>query len=121
MVGRHTKWYQGKPLISALLLAVIPVMAALCCHAGQCHCDKRSRLIWIWRHYNEAPGARVSLWDGHDRGRRYFFHVSGMGARISLLIGVLATFISTVLAILYFGSVSGCAPLTWVDSLLMTL
>ena len=40
-----------------------------------------------------------------------------MGGRISLLIGVLATLISTVLAIV-FGSVSGCAP-EWVDSLLM--
>lgn len=39
------------------------------------------------------------------------------GGRISLLIGVLATLISTVLAIV-FGSVSGCAP-EWVDSLLM--
>ena len=39
------------------------------------------------------------------------------GGRISLLIGVLATLLSTVLAIV-FGSVSGCA-LEWVDSLLM--
>ena len=30
-VGRHRKWYQGKPLISALLLAVI-LSGCLCCH-----------------------------------------------------------------------------------------
>lgn len=48
---------------------------------------------------------------------RDIFSMIWYGGRISLLIGALATLISTVLAIV-FGAVSGCAP-EWVDSLLM--
>ena len=54
---------------------------------------------------------------GTDTMGRDIFSMIWYGGRISLLIGVLATFLSTVLAIV-FGSVSGCAP-EWVDSLLM--
>ena len=66
-------------------------------------------------HYNEAPGGEFLF--GTDTMGRDIFSMIWYGGRISLLIGVLATFLSTVLAIV-FGSVSGCAP-EWVDSLLM--
>ena len=109
-VGRHTKWYQGKPLISALLLAVI-LSGCLCCHLIMTKDPGYMDLA----HYNEAPGGEFLF--GTDTMGRDIFSMIWYGGRISLLIGVLATFLSTVLAIV-FGSVSGCAP-EWVDSLLM--
>lgn len=109
-VGRHTKWYQGKPLISALLLAVI-LSGCLCCHLIMTKDPSYMDLA----HYNEAPGGEFLF--GTDTMGRDIFSMIWYGGRISLLIGVLATFLSTVLAIV-FGSVSGCAP-EWVDSLLM--
>ena len=109
-VGRHTKWYQGKPLISALLLAVI-LSGCLCCHLIMTKDPGYMDLA----HYNEAPGGEFLF--GTDTMGRDIFSMIWYGGRISLLIGVLATLISTVLAIV-FGSVSGCAP-EWVDSLLM--
>ena len=63
----------------------------------------------------QAPNSEH--WFGTDKLGRDIFSMIWYGGRISLLIGVLATFLSTVLAIV-FGSVSGCAP-EWVDSLLM--
>lgn len=109
-VSRHTKWYQGKPLISALLLAVI-LSGCLCCHLIMTKDPSYMDLA----HYNEAPGGEFLF--GTDMMGRDIFSMIWYGGRISLLIGVLATFLSTVLAIV-FGSVSGCAP-EWVDSLLM--
>ena len=109
-VSRHRKWYQGKPLISALLLAVI-MSGCLCCHLIMTKDPSYMDLA----HYNEAPGGEFLF--GTDTMGRDIFSMIWYGGRISLLIGVLATLISTVLAIV-FGSVSGCAP-EWVDSLLM--
>ena len=54
---------------------------------------------------------------GTDTMGRDIFSMIWYGGRISLFIGVFATFISTVLAIV-FGAVSGSAP-EWADSLLM--
>ena len=109
-VGRHRKWYQGKPLISALLLAVI-LSGCLCSHLIMTKDPGYMDLA----HYNETPGGEFLF--GTDTMGRDIFSMIWYGGRISLLIGVLATLLSTVLAIV-FGSVSGCAP-EWVDSLLM--
>ena len=111
-VSRHKKWYQGKPLISALLLAVI-LSGCLCCHLIMTKDPGYMDLA----HYNEAPGGEFLF--GTDTMGRDIFSMIWYGGRISLLIGVLATLISTVLAIV-FGSVSGCAP-AWLDALLMRL
>ena len=67
------------------------------------------------KNYTIAPCKEFLF--GTDTMGRDIFSMIWYGGRISLLIGVLATFLSTVLAIV-FGSVSGCAP-EWVDSLLM--
>ena len=109
-VSRHKKWYQGKPLISALLLAVI-LSGCLCCNLIMTKDPGYMDLA----HYNEAPGGEFLF--GTDTMGRDIFSMIWYGGRISLLIGALATLISTVLAIV-FGAVSGCAP-EWVDSLLM--
>ena len=112
IVSRHKKWYQGKPLISALLLAVI-LSGCLCCHLIMTKDPGYMDLA----HYNEAPGGEFLF--GTDTMGRDIFSMIWFGGRISLLIGALATLISTVLAIV-FGAVSGCAP-AWLDALLMRL
>ena len=65
-VGRHTKWYQGKPLISALLLAVI-LSGCLCCHLLMTKDPGYMDLA----HYNEAPEESFSL--GQIRWGEIFF------------------------------------------------
>lgn len=67
-VGRHTKWYQGKPLISALLLAVI-LSGCLCCHLIMTKDPGYMDLA----HYNEAPGGEF-LFGTDTMGRDIFFH-----------------------------------------------
>ena len=109
-VGRHTKWYQGKPLISALLLAVI-LSGCLCCHLIMTKDPGYMDLA----HYNEAPGGEFLF--GTDTMGRDIFSMIWYGGRQSLFIGIAATVISTGIAIV-FGTVSGMAP-DWLDMLLM--
>ena len=107
---KKKKWYEGKPILSILLLALI-VLGCLCCNLIMTKDPGYMDLV----HYNEAPGREFLF--GTDTMGRDIFSMIWYGGRISLFIGVLATFISTVLAIV-FGSVSGSAP-EWADSLLM--
>lgn len=107
---KNKKWYEGKPILSILLLALI-ILGCLCCNLIMTKEPGYMDLV----HYNEAPGREFLF--GTDTMGRDIFSMIWYGGRISLLIGVLATFISTVLAIV-FGAVSGSAP-EWADSLLM--
>ena len=66
-------------------------------------------------HCNEAPGREFLF--GTDTMGRDIFSMIWYGGRISLFIGVFATMISTMVAIV-FGAVSGCAP-DKVDAALM--
>lgn len=109
-VSRHKKWYQGKPLISALLLAVI-LSGCLCCHLIMTKDPGYMDLA----HYNEAPGGEFLF--GTDTMGRDIFSMIWYGGRISLLIGILSTAISVFLAIV-IGSFSGVSP-QWLDNLLM--
>lgn len=68
-------------------------------------------------HCNAVPGREFFF--GTDALGRDIFSMIWHGGRISLLVGVLATAISTVLAVLV-GSASGCAP-AWADGVLMRL
>lgn len=107
---KNKKWYEGKPILSILLLALI-ILGCLCCNLIMTKEPGYMDLV----HYNEAPGREFLF--GTDTMGRDIFSMIWYGGRISLLIGVLATFLSTVLAIV-FGAVSGSAP-EWADSLLM--
>ena len=104
------KWYQGKPVVSAAILILI-VLGCLCAELIMTKDPAYMDLL----NYNKAPDREFLF--GTDAMGRDIFSMIWYGGRISLLIGVLATLLSTVLAIV-FGSVSGCAP-EWVDSLLM--
>ena len=107
---KNKKWYEGKPILSILLLALI-ILGCLCCNLIMTKEPGYMDLV----HYNEAPGREFLF--GTDTMGRDIFSMIWYGGRISLLIGVFATFLSTVLAIV-FGAVSGSAP-EWADSLLM--
>ena len=109
-VGRHIKWYQGKPLISALLLVVI-LSGCLCSHLIMTKDPGYMDLA----HYNEAPGGEFLF--GTDTMGRDIFSMIWYGGRQSLFIGIAATVISAGIAIV-FGTVSGMAP-DWLDMLLM--
>ena len=104
------KWYEGKPVVSAVILILI----ILGCLGAELIMTKDPTYMDLLN-YNKAPNAEFLF--GTDTMGRDIFSMIWYGGRISLLIGVLATFLSTVLAIV-FGAVSGCAP-EWVDSLLM--
>ncbi len=65
-VSRHRKWYQGKPLISALLLAVI-LSGCLCSHLIMTKDPGYMDLA----HYNEAPGGEF-LFGTDTMGRDIF-------------------------------------------------
>lgn len=69
------------------------------------------------QHCIAAPGREFLF--GTDTMGRDIFSMIWYGGRISLFIGVIATAISTVIAVV-FGAASGCAP-AWLDDLMMRL
>lgn len=109
---RRKKWYQGKPVVSGSVLAVI-CLGCLCC--GR-FIPKDPAYMDLFR-TNQAPGAE--FWFGTDAMGRDIFSMIWYGGRISLFIGLIATVISTGLAVL-FGAVSGLAP-RWLDNILTRL
>lgn len=68
---------------------------------------------------NYSMASNREFWFGTDTMGRDIFSMIWYGGRISLLVGFLATFLSTLIAIV-FGSISGCAP-KWLDDGLMRL
>lgn len=106
------KWYQGRPVFSMLLLAVI-VLGCLFCELIM---TKDPSYMDLGN--SSVPPCREFLF-GTDAMGRDIFSMIWYGGRISLLIGVLSTLISTAIAVV-FGAASGCAP-AWLDGLLMRL
>lgn len=104
------KWYRGKPLGSIAVLLVI----ALGCLFAELLMTKDPTYMDLLN-YNKAPNREFLF--GTDTMGRDIFSMIWYGGRISLTIGVLATAISTGIAVLV-GSFSGLAP-GWLDSLLM--
>jgi len=109
---KREPWYAGKPLLSLAVLTVI-VLGCLFCELF----IPRDPAYMDLFHYSQAPNRE--FWFGTDTMGRDLFSMIWYGGRISLLIGLLATAISTFLAII-FGAVSGLAP-RWLDTLLMRL
>ncbi|MGI6096078.1 MAG: ABC transporter permease [Lachnospiraceae bacterium] len=107
---KKEKWYQGKPLISMILL----VLVVLGCLFAEVLMTKDPTYMDLL-HYNMAPNREFLF--GTDTMGRDIFSMIWYGGRISLAIGVLATVISTVIAVV-IGSISGISP-KWVDELIM--
>lgn len=104
------KWYQGKPVLSAGILAVILIG----CFFAEAVMTKDPSYMDILN-YNKAPDGEFLF--GTDTMGRDIFSMIWYGGRISLTIGALSTLISTVVAVV-IGAFSGAAP-QWLDNLLM--
>ncbi len=109
---QKAKWYEGKPAVSIVMLAVILLGCLFC----DLFIPKDPAYMDLY-HANTAPNA--AFWFGTDTMGRDIFSMIWYGGRISLFIGFFATVISTAIAIL-FGAISGLAP-KWLDDLLMRL
>ncbi|MDO5291565.1 MAG: ABC transporter permease [bacterium] len=108
----RTKWYQGKPIFSCLLLFFI-VGGCL----GSHWIMTKNPAYMDFANYNVAPNQEFLF--GTDTMGRDIFSMIWSGGKISLLIGGLSTLLSTFLAIVY-GSLSGLAP-EWMDGIMMRL
>ena len=109
---KKAKWYAGKPVLSAIVFAVI-ALGCLCC---ELFIPKNPTYMDLFS-VSLRPNAEFLF--GTDAMGRDIFSMIWYGGRISLFIGFFATLISTAIAIL-FGAVSGLAP-KWLDDLLMRL
>lgn len=106
------KWYAGKPVFAAVILGMIA--------AGCLGCDfimTKDPAYMDLSNCNIAPGGEFLF--GTDTMGRDIFSMIWYGGRLSLLIGVASTCVSTFIAIV-FGAVSGTAP-EWLDTILMRL
>ena len=104
------KWYQGKPVLSAGILAVILIG----CFFAEAVMTKDPSYMDLLN-YNKAPDGEFLF--GTDTMGRDIFSMIWYGGRVSLTIGALSTLISTVVAVV-IGAFSGAAP-QWLDNLLM--
>ena len=100
------------PFLSITLLSII-VLGCLFCNLIM----TKDPTYLDLKNYSTAPNREFLF--GTDTMGRDIFSMIWYGGRISLLVGFLATFLSTLIAIV-FGSVSGCAP-KWLDDGLMRL
>lgn len=107
-----TKWRHDRPILAMAVLALI----LLGCLACEWIVTKDPSYLDL-QNCNVPPGREFLF--GTDSMGRDIFSMIWYGGRISLFIGIAATLISTVAAIL-FGAVSGSAP-KWADALLMRL
>ena len=101
---------KGFPWISAGLMAAI----VLCCLFAEMIMTKDPSYLDL-KNFNVAPNAEFLF--GTDTLGRDIFSGIWYGGRISIMIGFLATVISTFVAVVY-GSISGIAP-QWLDALMM--
>lgn len=109
---KKKKAFRGAPVVSCILLGII----VLGCLLSELFITKDPTYLDL-ANYNVAPNGEFLF--GTDTLGRDIFSCIWYGGRISLLIGFLATFISTVIAVVY-GSISGIAP-HWLDAFLMRI
>lgn len=109
---QKTKWYHGKPVGSAVLLAAV-VLGCMGCE----WLAPRDPAFMDLKNCSVMPGRR--FWFGTDVMGRDIFSVIWYGGRISLFIGFASAVISTGIAVV-IGSVSGMAP-RWLDGWIMRL
>lgn len=100
------------PFLSITLLSII-VLGCLFCNLIM----TKDPTYLDLKNYSMAPNRE--FWFGTDTMGRDIFSMIWYGGRISLLVGFFATFLSTLIAIV-FGSISGCAS-KWLDDGLMRL
>lgn len=103
-------WYKRQPIVAEIILALL----VLGCTVGTFFLPKDPTYMDL-SHCGVAPCKEFLF--GTDTMGRDIFSMIWYGGRISLFIGVLATFISTIIAVVV-GGISGIANSFW-DSLIM--
>ncbi|MBD5547003.1 MAG: ABC transporter permease [Lachnospiraceae bacterium] len=111
-ISSKEKWYHGKPVFAAAVLTIVIIGCLFC------NLIMTKDPAYLDLENCNVPPCREFLF-GTDTMGRDIFSMIWYGGRISLFIGIVATLISTVVAII-FGAVSGSAP-KWADTLLMRL
>lgn len=101
-----------RPWVSMVILSII----MLCCLSAEVLMTRDPTYLDL-AHCSQAPCRAFPF--GTDSLGRDIFSGIWYGGRISIGIGLLATAISTAIAVLY-GAISGLAP-AWLDNLLMRL
>lgn len=101
---------KGFPWVSVILMTAI----VLGCLFAEVLMTKDPSYLDL-KNFNVAPNGEFLF--GTDTLGRDIFSGIWYGGRISIAIGFLATFVSTLIAVVY-GSVSGIAP-AWMDTLMM--
>ncbi len=107
---KKAKFFKDKPVFSVLIFASI----VLGCIFAELIMTKDPTYMDLVN-YTHAPNGEFIF--GTDTLGRDIFSMIWYGGRLSLLIGVLATAITSVIAIIY-GAVSGLAPM-WLDTIMM--
>lgn len=107
---KPTPWYQTWPMVSVVILLII----VLGCLLSPVFLSKDPGYMDL-ANCSAAPSRE--FWFGTDTMGRGIFSMIWSGGRLSLFIGVFATLLSTLIAIV-FGSLSGCAGET-LDAFLM--
>ncbi len=105
------KWYQNKPMAAIIILGIIILGCLLLPFFT------RDAAYMDLMNDRQPPSAQFPF--GTDTMGRDIFAMVWAGGRVSLLIGFMATFISTAIAVIY-GTLSALAP-QWLDTLLMRL
>ena len=100
-LSAKTPWYKGKPVISILVLGLI-VLSCLLWSAF----SKTDAGYMDLSSCNLAPSHSHLF--GTDTMGRDIFAMIWSGGRLSLIIGVCSTLLSTLIAV-FFGRLSGCA------------
>ena len=108
--SKKVRRMKGFPWISVILMAAI----VLCCLFAEMIMTKDPSYLDL-KNFNVAPNGEFLF--GTDTLGRDIFSGIWYGGRISIMIGFLATVISTFIAVVY-GSLSGIAPV-WLDTLMM--
>lgn len=109
-ITRNKRSFQKRPFISIIVLSFI-VIGCLCAELFM----KFDPTFMHLQHYSNPPNS--TFYFGTDTMGRDIFSMIWYGGRISLYIGVLATFITAAIATVY-GTISGIAS-SWVDQLMM--
>lgn len=110
--NKKGSYVQKLPIVSIVVLAFI-VVGCL----GASFLTQHNPAHMYLQHTSNAPNRK--FWFGTDTLGRDVFSMIWYGGRVSLYIGVLATIVSTGIAIFY-GTISGVAK-SWMDDLMMRL
>ena len=110
--ARKKRRFNGFPIVSGIILSLVLIG----CLGAELIITHNPTYMYL-EHYSTPPNSEFYF--GTDTMGRDIFSMIWYGGRISLYIGVLATIISTIIAIIY-GTISATAT-AWIDNAMMRL